>query len=190
MIDQHRRGTGRGVADTGTTAKRRLTAGLLAAGFLGFGLITNGCAGRAGQALPPLIVDETDSQMGWPFGESGRGTVMHLARTARKTRYGWTSGNPVELGGFGATGGEETVVERQIRYLNSLWGPNGELIYYEHVGTCCPFTHFGAPLDRGVLNVYALRWEGLAEPRHLFLDGFREGEVLIPKGLTSKIPPP
>ncbi len=160
------------------------------AGFILLLVIAAGCAGSRGGALQPLIVDETESRMGWPYGESGRGRVRHLPKTARKAGYGWSHRNPVATGGFAAPPGGETIIERQIRYLNSLWGPEGQIIFYEYVGTCCPFTHYGAPLDRGVLNVYALRWEGLAEPRHLFLDGFREGEVLIPKGLTSKIPPP
>ncbi len=154
------------------------------------GLGSGACTGTRPGVRPQLLVNETRSGMGQPFGESGRGPVLYLPRTASNPRYGWTPRRPVGLGGFGAVVPEPTAQERQIRYLNSLWGPDGQTIFYEHIGTCCPFTSFGAPLDRGVINVYALRWDGLEEPRHLYLDGFREGDVSIPRGLTSKIPPP
>ena len=157
---------------------------------LATGMIAAGCAGHHGRSLPPLIVDETNSQMGWHFGESGRGPVQYLPKASSNPRYGWTPRRPVGLGGFGALPPEPTAQERQISFLNSLWGPDGQTIFYEHIGTCCPFTFYGAPLDRGILNVYAIRWDGIEEPRHLYLDGFREGEVSIPRGLTSKIPPP
>ena len=93
----------------------------------------------------------------------------------------------MELGGFDAEPPGDDRLALQVRYLNSLWGPQGETIFYERIGTCCPFQMYGAPLDKGMLDIYTLTWEGQAEPRHLYLDGFRTGVVRIPAGLTTKV---
>jgi hypothetical protein len=152
--------------------------------------LTGGCAGTAPGALPRLLAETTREGQAWPYGESGRGPVRYIEETSTDNRYGWTPRKAIRLGGFDATGSEEGRLERQIRLLNSLWGPDGEMIFYERVGTCCPFQFFGAPLDKGMLDVYALTWDGQPEPVHLYLDGYREGPVRIPRGLTTRIKPP
>jgi hypothetical protein len=124
---------------------------------------------------------------GRPFGESGLGPVMPIEVTARKRSYGWSARNPVKLGGYNPALGPLSGQERQVRFLNSLWGPGGETVFYERIATCCPFQHFGAPLDRAMLDVYSLTWEGLPEPKLLYMDRYREGAVRVPAGLTTRI---
>jgi len=149
-------------------------------------LMLAGCAGGTGGGIPPLL-PRSGATPGWPYGESGRGTVQHLPSGAEDPDYGWTPSLPVPLGG--SEWGESEVWDRQMSYLNSLWGPEGQILFYERLGSCCPFDHPGAPLDRGTLDVYEIKWDGLVSPRHLYLDRFREGAVLLPAGLTSKVPP-
>jgi hypothetical protein len=163
--------------------------GVSSAAILIFAL-AGGCAGNAPGSPPRLLVESTRGGRAWPYGESGRESVRRIEETSTDPRYGWTHRKPVGLGGFDARGSEEDRFERQIRFLNSLWGPNGETIFYERIGTCCSFQFFGAPLDKGMLDVYSLTWEGQKEPMHLYLDGFREGAVKIPRGLTSRIKSP
>lgn len=153
-------------------------------------LMIAGCAGSRPGAPPHLLVETTRSGQAWPYGESGRGPVRHMEELSKEKRYGWIEKKPVRLGGYNTQNPELSRFERQIRYLNSLWGPNGEIIFYERVGTCCPFEVYGAPLDKGLLDVYALTWDGQDNPKHLYLDGYREGVVKIPYGLTTKIRPP
>ena len=138
-------------------------------------------------SFPHLLVEASESGRGWPFGESGRGPVQILTETSREEVYGWTSKKPIGLGGYDSEVTGQGPLERQQRFLNSLWGPNGDIIFYERIGACCPFDLFGAPLDKGMLDVYALTWDGLAEPEHLFLDRYREGPVRIPVGLITKV---
>ncbi len=165
---------------------RRITR-VVAIGFIP-ALIIPGCAASSKPGNPPhLLVEASRSGRGWPFGESGRGSVIHIKEIAREEEYGWTAGKPVGLGGYDSEIPGETGLGRQQQYLNSLWGPEGEIIFYERIGTCCPFDMFGAPLDKGMLDVYALTWEGQAELKHLYLDRFREGPVRIPSGLTTKV---
>jgi hypothetical protein len=152
-------------------------------------LILASCAGPSGVSPPRLLVETTRDGQGWPFGESGRGPVLDLSETADDPRYGWTSKKPVELGGFDTRPPEEESLARQVRYLNSLWGPRGETIFYERIGTCCPFQMFGAPLDKGMLDIYALTWEGQERPRHLYLDSYHTGTIRIPESLTSRVRP-
>ena len=152
-------------------------------------LMLTSCAGSSGMIPHRLLVETSRDGQGWPFGESGRGPVLDLSETSRDPRYGWSAKKPVGLGGFDASPPEEESLARQLRYLNSLWGPQGEIIFYERIGSCCPFQVFGAPLDKGMLNIYALTWEGQERPRHLYLDGYRTGMIRIPVGLTSKVHP-
>ena len=160
---------------------------IVAIGFIP-ALIITGCAASAIPGSPPRLLIETSmSGRGWPFGESGRGSVILIEEIAREEEYGWTARKPVGLGGYYSEIPEETAFDRQQQYLNSLWGPEGKIIFYERIGTCCPFDLFGAPLDKGMLDVYALTWEGQAEPKHLYMDRFREGPILIPSGLTTKV---
>ena len=144
------------------------------------------CAGPGSVRLPPLL-PRAGGEPGWPFGESGRGPVTHLSEQADDEDYGWKPAHPIPLGG--ADQGANEVWARQRSFLNSLWGPGGQILFYERLGSCCPFDHPGAPLDRGTLDVYEVTWDGLQAPRHLYLDRFRVGEVVIPVDLTSRIPP-
>ncbi len=150
---------------------------------------TGACAHRRLLPPPQLVVSATAQGRGWPYGESGGGEVQHLARTAEHDSYGWRHTDPVMLGGYNIDPAQDTSEPRQTRFLNSLWGPGGETVFYERVGTCCPFQFFGAPLDKGLLDVYTLTWEGSKEPRHLYLDRYHTGPLLIPTGLTSRVPP-
>ena len=160
---------------------------VVAIGFIP-ALIIPGCAASSNPGSPPrLLIEASMSGRGWPFGESGRGSVIHIEEIAHEEEYGWTARKPISLGGYYSEIPGETGFDRQQQYLNSLWGPEGETIFYERIGTCCPFDLFGALLDKGMLDVYALTWEGQAEPKHLYMDRFREGPIRIPAGLTSKV---
>ena len=157
--------------------------------FLAF-LLLCGCASTPAPGSPPrLLIESSESGRGWPYGESGRGAVMILTETSDEEIYGWTSEKPIGLGGYDSDAAGEGGIERQVRFLNSLWGPGGETLFYERIGTCCAFDLFGAPLDKGMLDVYALTWDGQSNPKHLYLDRYREGPVKIPMGLTTKIKP-
>jgi hypothetical protein len=147
------------------------------------------CAHRHPPTPPHLVVSASAHGRGWPYGESGRGPVQYLAGKASNESYAWNYADPVMLGGYDRDPARDDSEQRQIRFLNSLWGPGGETVFYERVGTCCPYPFTGAPLDKGTVDVYALTWEGSGEPRHLYLDRYRNGPLLIPIGLTSRVPP-
>ncbi len=154
-------------------------------------LLVAGCAAGTSPDTPPrLLVEASQSGRGWPFGESGDGPLLLLTATSRNEDYGWTPKKPVSPGGYDSEAQGQGGLVRQQRYMNSLWGPHGETIFYERIGTCCPFDLYGAPLDKGMLDVYALTWNGLAKPKHLYLDRYREGPLKIPVGLTTKVKPP
>jgi hypothetical protein len=147
-------------------------------------LLLSACAATEPTPLIP-VASSTDGR-GVPFGESGRGAMMPIEETSADDGYGWSPAHPVRLGGYDPTLGPTSGEGRQVAYLNSLWGPEGETVFYERIGICCPFEHFGAPLDRGMLDVYSLTWEGSGEPRLLYLDRYREGPVRVPHGLTTR----
>lgn len=154
-------------------------------------LLVPGCAGpsRVSSVTTPLARG-SDASPGWPYGESGTGPLIHLPDRSEDPDYGWSPDQPVQLGTRGRILDDVTAESVEMRYLSSLWGPGGEVILYEKVGTCCPFDWPAAPLGKGVLDVFEMRWEGLQEPRHIYLDTWRVARVLIPMGLTCRVPPP
>jgi hypothetical protein len=94
--------------------------------------------------------------------------------------YGYTAGNPVQVGGHREVGNLY-----QQRFLNALWGPLGQPIAYERVGSCCPFETQDGEMG-GLLDVYRITYEGLEDPIHLYLDLYRNGEIRVPVGLEAR----
>lgn len=72
------------------------------------------------------------------------------------------------------------------RYLNSLSGPNGEVIFYTKTGICCPFPSKNINTGGGFLSVYSISYEGLKTPLVLYLNIYEKGLLLAPIGFTIK----
>jgi hypothetical protein len=106
---------------------------------------------------------------------------MVLTRVASSRTYGYSEREPVLLGGEGP----ETGPQRSRRYLNSLRGPNGELVSYERIGSCCHFETKNSAFGSGMMDKYALSYEGLSGTLVLFINMYDPGEPLIPQGLTA-----
>ena len=92
--------------------------------------------------------------------------------------YGRTPEKPINVG-VGAS--------EQHKYLNSLAGPNGELLEYTRLGACCPFEDPALPFGGGLLDIYQVIYEGASEPVNLYLNLYHEDDKLyIPVGFTSR----
>ncbi len=87
-------------------------------------------------------------------------------------------------------GGEDLrqgpVYERN--YLENLTGPNGEIVTYERVGSCCSFETPNGILGGGMLDKYAVSYDGIKKPIILFLNMYdpNKGEVKAPEGFKLK----
>ena len=108
-----------------------------------------------------------------PCGESGlggQGPVIVSTPTDDPT-YGTTQANPVRVGGVSGY--------HEERYLRSLWGPDGQTVRFERIGSCCPMP------EGGLLDAIRVHYRGLDEPIVLYLDAYHEGPLRIPVGFTG-----
>lgn len=104
------------------------------------------------------------------FLEPGGETEMGCTTAADPT-YGYTQENPIKVGGD-AFGGPP----RERAFLDNLFGPNGEPITYERVGSLS----FGDT----ILDSYTITYDGLDEPIALYLDEYSYEPVQAPVGFT------
>jgi hypothetical protein len=95
--------------------------------------------------------------------------------------YGYTTQNPVRVGG-----GRSAGARNQLRYLNALKGPQGQAVTCQRQASCCPFkTRRGVVDNTGMLDVYAVTWEGKTTPVTLYINMYRGGRLLAPQGFTA-----
>ncbi len=74
----------------------------------------------------------------------------------------------------------------QLRYLNALAGPKGEILSFKKVETCCPYPTKKNEMGAGFLDVYEITWVGNQSPIKLYLNSYEKGALLVPVGLTIK----
>ena len=107
-----------------------------------------------------------------PYGVSGGPQMMELRESTGDPSYGYTPQNPVRVGGRSE--------EAEVRYLSSLFGPEGQPIFYERIGSCCS-TEKHQPLD-----AFRILYEGLGQrPLVLYLDVYELEEPRVPMGLRG-----
>lgn len=74
-------------------------------------------------------------------------------------------------------------------YFNALAGPNGEVISYKRVDTCCPFPTKHDKMGGGLLAIYEVKWEGQTTPVKLYFNIYERGKIVCPIGLSIKNQP-
>jgi len=109
---------------------------------------------------------------------------MYLLETnSTDDSYGYTSDNPINVGGIHE--GDGPINER--RFLNALLGPNGEPVSYYRAGSCCAFkTPNGMINNTGMLDIYKITWEGCPKTFDIYINMYDKGDLLIPVGFTAK----
>lgn len=101
-----------------------------------------------------------------------------ITEISSNKKYGYDQDYPVNLGFLPIQSAEINVK----RYFGALSGPNGEKLTYNKVDTCCPFPSKKNDMGAGVLDIYEITWEGLAEPKRIYINLYEKGQVLAPKG--------
>ena len=142
-------------------------------------VILGGCATPKTE---PRIHSVTQIQgKGYPFGTTDQGQYLKLLHTSTLSNYAYTPENPVKAGNTDQRGSGYS-----IQYLNSLRGPNGEVIEYYRRGSCCPFETPNGMMGSGLLDAYVLTYKGLEKPIVIYINMYDSGQMLIPAGLTAR----
>lgn len=77
-------------------------------------------------------------------------------------------------------------IRNQQAYLRALKGPNGEIIHFKRLGSCCGFESETAIFGEGFLDRYEISYDGLAEPVVLYLNGYDYEDPKCPVGFTFR----
>ena len=109
-------------------------------------------------------------------------TTFKIEEMSEDKSYGYDRLNPIMVGG--ASQSEGPLNER--RFLNALAGPNGEVISYKRLGSCCEFKTKNGMMEGGLLDKYSVTYEGLADPIILYLNMYDADKLKVPVGFTLK----
>jgi len=97
-------------------------------------------------------------------------------------KYGYDQDYPVNLGFMSLPTAEINIK----RYFGALSGPNGEKLTYNKVDSCCPFPSKKNDMGAGILDIYEVTWEGLKEPKRIYINLYEKGKVMAPKDFGIK----
>ena len=109
-------------------------------------------------------------------------TTFLLSEYSKDKKYGYDKDYPINV--FFMSTRNDTI--NQERFLNALAGPNGEMISYAKVESCCPFPTKRSEMGAGFLDVYEIRWAGQKNTIKLYMNCYEKGALLVPVGLTIK----
>jgi hypothetical protein len=135
------------------------------------------CVTATRSSHPPASAQLTGQ--GRPRGRSGENPFIALTKRSEDPTYGYSEENPIRVGGV-----EQDGAARERDFLRGLLGPGGEEIEFERMGSCCEFKTPNSPFGAGLLDVYAVTYEGLKEPVVLVFDIYDEGDLKVPMGFT------
>ena len=108
--------------------------------------------------------------------------TFKINKYSTDSTYGYTIENPIMVGNAGGSG---PVNER--RFINALTGPNGEIIEYYRLGSCCHFkTSNGLFGDSGLLDKYSLTYRGLKKDLVIYINMYDSDTLKVPIGLELK----
>ena len=107
-----------------------------------------------------------------------------LTKSSSDAKYGFDKDYPINV--FYKNSKDENL--NAIRFLNALAGPNGEIITFEKVESCCPFPSTNSEMGAGFLDVYKINIDGIKKPKVLYFNIYERGILEAPVGFTIKNP--
>jgi hypothetical protein len=138
-------------------------------------------AAQPGSSGPPVITSSTiggRSTTDFTTADvAGLTTATSKCEIAMDPSYGLTPGNAIKVGG-----GVQAGPARERQYLAALRGPLGEGLHIVRLGSTM------APDKQTILDLYELKYTGLAAPIRLLLDEYHEEPLKAPQGLTCAAP--
>lgn len=105
-----------------------------------------------------------------------------ITEISKDKKYAYDQDYPVNLGFLPLSTGELNVQ----RYFGALAGPDGQKITYTRVESCCPFPTKKFDAGAGLLDVYEVKWDGLTEPKRIYINMYEKGKVIAPSDFTIR----
>lgn len=111
---------------------------------------------------------------------SSKGNSSDTSSNSVDETYGYSEKNAIKVGGF------ENGPQNERNYLNSLTGPNGEVVQFKRTGSCCDFKTPKSPLGIGLLDMYKVWYTGKKDTVLLYINMYDKGKLKAPKGFIMK----
>lgn len=105
-------------------------------------------------------------------------SVESYSIEVEKGEYGYSPSYPIKVG----DGDFKNGARNERIFLSSLRGPNGEKVSFKRLGSCCEFKTPNGFLGGGLLDRYEVFYEGLKEPKILYLNMYDPGDIVPPEG--------
>ncbi len=106
-----------------------------------------------------------------------------ITEYATDEKYGYDKDYPINIFYLKTT--NDSI--NQHRFFKALTGPNGEKIFYEKVGICCPFPSKNSTSGAALLDIYEVKWVGQKTPITLYLNIYEKSPIRVPKGFGLKV---
>ena len=100
-----------------------------------------------------------------------------ITEISSNKKYGYDEDYPINLGFMPLPAAEINIK----RYFGALSGPKGEKLTYKKVDSCCPFPSKKTEMGAGILDIYEITWQGLKEPKRIYVNLYEKGKVMAPK---------
>ena len=117
-----------------------------------------------------------------PIPKLTKQNTFLLTEISTDAKYGYDKNYPINV--FFRNSNDEEI--NCNRFLNALSGPNDEVITFKKTGICCPFPSKNINTGGGFLAVYEINYEGLKNPKILYLNIYEKGFLMAPIGFTIK----
>ncbi|GGB80460.1 2-dehydro-3-deoxyphosphooctonate aldolase [Flavobacterium suaedae] len=105
-----------------------------------------------------------------------------LTKISKDAKYAYDPDYPVNLGFLPVQNADVNIK----RYFGALTGPAGQEISYERIDSCCPFPSEKNNMGAGILDIYEVTWQGLKEPKRIYINLYERGEIIAPSGFGIK----
>ncbi|RDK86942.1 2-dehydro-3-deoxyphosphooctonate aldolase [Marinirhabdus gelatinilytica] len=92
--------------------------------------------------------------------------------------YGLVEDKPIKVG-------EKSAIN-QRRYIASLAGPEGQVLSFYRVGSCCPYASENGLSGTALVDVYSVTYKGLKKPIMLYISFYDFETLMIPEGFTKR----
>lgn len=117
-----------------------------------------------------------------PYLVTNKQNAFVIKEYAADAKYGYDRDYPINI--FYKNTTNDSI--NQQRFFNALTGPNGEKLFYEKVGVCCPFPSKNSASGAALLDIYEVKWVGQKAPITLYLNIYEKSPIMVPKGFALK----
>lgn len=106
--------------------------------------------------------------------ETEKDKPVVIKEMATEKSYGRKKKNHIKVGS----------IRNGYVYISQLTGPNGEKVETTRLGSCCEVKSPNAPFGKAPLDMWEVKYEGLAKPIILYLNGYDYEQPKCPVGLS------